>query len=216
LAQKVLRAGERPAYSWVPTGIDHYTPQSPSYASVPSEKRIQMAQQLLQEAGYSATHPLRFELRYNAGELHSRVAIAIAQVWKDTLGADVQITAEDFRSLLNDVGTGQVQLFRSTWAADYNDALSFLQVLRSDSGINQMHYRSQAFDDLLDQAASESDPARRAATLEEAESLALRDAPVVPLFYGVARHLVKPTIAGWYNNVMNVTYSKDLALSDEH
>jgi oligopeptide transport system substrate-binding protein len=216
LAQRVLRAGERPAYSWVPGGVDHYTPQSPSFASLPTEKRLQMARQLLKEAGYSGAHPLRFELRYNAGELHSRIAIAIAQVWKEALGADVQITAEDFRSLLNDVDTGQVQLFRSTWGADYNDALSFLQVLRSDSGINQMHYRSPAFDALLDQAAGESDPAQRAATLQRAESLALRDAPVIPLFYGVARHLVKPTIAGWYNNVMNVTYSKDLSPSVEH
>jgi oligopeptide transport system substrate-binding protein len=215
LAQKVLRAGERPAYTWVPGGIDHYTPQSPSYASLPTERRLQMARQLLKEAGYSATHPLRFELRYNAGEIHSTIAIAIAQVWKETLGADVQLTAEDFRTLLSDVGTGQVQLFRSTWAADYNDALSFLQVLRSDSGINQMHYRSPAFDALLDQAAGESDPAERAATLQRAESLALRDAPVIPLFYGVARHLVKPTIAGWYDNVMNVTYSKDLSPSVE-
>jgi oligopeptide transport system substrate-binding protein len=79
-----------------------------------------------------------------------------------------------------------------------------------------MHYRSQAFDNLLDQAANESDATQRAATLERAESLALRDAPVIPLFYGVARHLVKPTIAGWYNNVMNVTYSKDLTVSVAH
>jgi len=216
LAQNILRAGERPAYGWVPGGIDHYTPQSPTYASLPMETRIQMAQQLIREAGYSATHPLRFELRYNAGETHSMIAIAIAQMWKEALGADVQIIAEDFRTLLSDVGTGQVQMFRSTWGADYNDALSFLQVLRSDSGINLMHYRSPAFDRLLDRAASESDAAERAALLEQAESLALRDAPVVPLFYGVARHLVKPSIAGWYNNVMNVTYSKDLSSSVEH
>jgi hypothetical protein len=31
----------------------------------------------------------------------------------------------------------------------------------------------------------------------------------------VNKHLVKPEVQGWYDNVMNVVYSKDLALRIE-
>ena len=40
----------------------------------------------------------------------------------------------------------------------------------------------------------------------------LRDHPLLPLYFYVNKHLVKPEVEGWYDNVMNVVYSKDLAL----
>ena len=35
------------------------------------------------EAGYSDSHPLSFELRYNPGEVHTKLAVAIAAAWKN-------------------------------------------------------------------------------------------------------------------------------------
>jgi len=40
----------------------------------------------------------------------------------------------------------------------------------------------------------------------------LADHPLLPLYFYVNKHLVKPEVDGWYDNVMNVVYSKDLAL----
>jgi ABC-type oligopeptide transport system substrate-binding subunit len=177
--------------------VDHYAPSLPAYHELPAAERINRARQLYQEAGYSTARPLHVELRYNAGEVHTKLAIAIAQMWKDTLGAEVRLTAEEFRALLNDVDTGQVELFRSGWSADYNDALAFLEVLRSDSRVNLTHYRSAPFDALLDHASSASDATQRAADPEEAERIALKDVPVIPIYFYVSKHLVKPAIRGW-------------------
>ena len=67
---------------------------------------------------------------------------------------------------------------------------------------------------LLARAGNERDPAARAALLEEAERLMLADHPLLPVYFYVNKHLVKPEVEGWYDNVMNVVYSKDLALKD--
>ena len=40
----------------------------------------------------------------------------------------------------------------------------------------------------------------------------LADTPLLPLYFYVNKHLVSPKVAGWYDNVLNVVYSKDLAL----
>ena len=51
-----------------------------------------------------------------------------------------------------------------------------------------------------------------AALLEESERVMLADTPVLPLYFYVNKHLVKPYVQGWQDNVMNVQYSKELGL----
>ena len=213
LASLVLRVGELPAYGWVPPGIDNYTPQSFDYSGVPMEKRISEAQRLYREAGYSRARPLVFELRYNSGEVHTKLAVAVASMWKEALGAEVRLTQVEFKTLLADIDRGDVEMFRSSWVGDYNDAYTFAQYLKSDFGVNLPHYASPEYDSLLKRAAAEVDVRERRALLEEAERVMLRDTPLMPLYFYVNKHLVKPEVLGWYDNVMNVTYSKDLALS---
>jgi oligopeptide transport system substrate-binding protein len=213
LAELVLRVGELPAYGWVPPGVDNYTSQSFDYRGEPLAARIAEARRLYREAGYSAARPLAFELRYNAGEVHSKLAIAIASMWKEALGVEVRLTQEEFKTLLADIDRGDVEMFRSSWVGDYNDAYTFAQYLKSDFGVNLPHYQSPAYDGLLTRAAVEGDAAKRRALLEEAERVMLADTPLIPIYFYVNKHLVKPEVLGWYDNVMNVTYSKDLGLS---
>jgi len=87
-------------------------------------------------------------------------------------------------------------VFRSSWVGDYDDPWTFLQLLRSGFGINLTGYSNPAYDALL----------------EEAERLMLADHPVLPLYFYVNKHLVKPYVSGWSDNTMNVHYSKNLRL----
>jgi oligopeptide transport system substrate-binding protein len=212
LAQAVLKVGELPAYGWIPPGVYNYTSQSFDYAGRPMADRIAEARKLYAQAGYSASKPLRFELRYNSGEVHDRLAVAITSMWKEALGAEVQPMAVEFKSLLQDIDRGDVDMFRSSWLGDYNDAYTFAQYLKSDFGINLPRYRGEEYDRLLIAAAAEADPAKRRDLLQQAESAMLKDHPLLPLYFYVNKHLVKPEVQGWYDNVMNVVYSRDLAL----
>jgi oligopeptide transport system substrate-binding protein len=212
LARLVLRVGELPAYGWVPPGVDNYRGQSFDYRELPMPSRIAEAQRLYREAGYSRDKPLVFELRYNSGEVHTKLALAVASMWKEALGVDVHLTQVEFKSLLQDIDQGAVEMFRSSWVGDYNDAYTFAQYLKSDFGVNLVRYRNPRYDALLHSAARQQDPLQRSALLEEAERVMLNDTPLLPLYFYVNKHLVKPEVDGWYDNVMNVVYSKDLAL----
>ncbi len=213
LASSVLRVGELPAYGWVPPGVPNYTSQSFDYAAMPHAERVKRAQQLYAEAGYSAARPLKFELRYNSGEVHSKLAVAIAGMWKEALGAQVTLVAVEFKSLLQDIDRRDVDMFRLSWVGDYNDPYTFAQLLKSDFGINKTRYRNPAYDKLLAEAATTIDLDERRAKLEAAERMMLADHPLLPIYYYVNKHLVKPEVRGWYDNVMNVVYSKDLEFS---
>jgi oligopeptide transport system substrate-binding protein len=212
LATSVLRVGELPAYGWVPPGVDNYSSQSFEYATTPTATRIETARRLLTEAGYSREKPLRFELRYNAGEVHTKVAVAVASMWKEALGVEARLAAVEFKSLFEAIDRREVDMYRLSWVGDYNDPYTFLQYLKSGFGINLPHYASAAYDSLLDEASRQTDAIRRRELLERAERTMLADHPLIPLYFYVNKHLVKPALKGWYDNVMNVVYSQDLEL----
>jgi oligopeptide transport system substrate-binding protein len=213
LTASVTGRGELPAYGWVPVGVANYESQRPEWAAHSLPERVARAKQLYAEAGYSAARPLHTEIRYNIDESHTRIAVAIASMWKEALGVETDLVGEEFKVLLQNIDRHDVaQVFRSSWIGDYNDAYTFAQYLKSDFGLNLPGYRNPAYDTLLASAAAEVDTSRRGATLEEAERLMLRDQPLVPLYFYVNKHLVKPYVEGWHNNVMNVQYCKNLVL----
>jgi oligopeptide transport system substrate-binding protein len=211
LTQSVTGRGEVPAYGWVPVGVADYASQAPQWAGLPFEQRVAEARRLYAAAGYSARKPLKTEIRYNMDESHTRLAVAIAAMWKEHLGVEASLVGEEFKVLLQNIDRHDVtQIFRSSWVGDYNDAYTFAQYLKSDFGLNLPGYHNPRYDALLTSAAAETDHVRRRALLEEAERVMLEDQPLLPLYFYVNKHLVKPYVKGWRNNVMNVQYSKNL------
>jgi oligopeptide transport system substrate-binding protein len=212
LAKRVLGDGERPAYGWVPPGVAGYAPQRFDWAGLDDASRIREAQRLYKEAGYSAAKPLRVELRTSKSPLHDRIALAVIAMWKEHLGAEVSLRSEDFRVLKAAIDAREAPLFRGSWIGDYNDAYSFLQVLKGGFGINLPRYASDPYDVALAMAAV-TPGIERATYLAAAERQLLQDVPVIPLYFYVSKHLVSPRVHGWYDTVMNVTYSRDLSVT---
>ena len=210
LVDQVTAGGETPAYTFVPPGIAGYAPPTPAYAHWSMRRRIATARRLLRGAGL-AGKPIAIELRYNTDPLHDRVALAVAAMWKNALGVDVTLHAEEYKALIHDIDRARVtQVFRASWVADYDDPYSFLQILQSGFGINLPRYSNPEYDALLRRADAEPDPSRRARLLARAEHVMLRDQPVVPLFFYVAKHLVNPKVRGWHDAITDVVYDKDL------
>ena len=213
LVGSVTALGELPAYAWVPPGIANYAPVRFAWAGLSPEQRLATARRLYAAAGYTAARPLQIELRFPSGSTHERIALAVASMWHEALGVETRLVGEEFKSLLQTISRGDTEVFRSSWIADYNDPWTFAEVLQSDFGINLPKYRSADYDASLARAAAARDPADRIAALQHAERQLLEDAPLIPLYCYVNKHLVSPRVRGWYDNVMNVTYTKDLELT---
>jgi len=105
------------------------------------------------------------------------------------------------------------QVFRSSWIGDYDDAHTFLSVLRAGSASNMPRYANDDFESLMQRAAEQVDLDRRKLYLEEAERVMLADHPIIPLYFFVSNHLVSPDVRGWADNVLDYHYSHHLSLS---
>ncbi len=212
LTEKVTARGETPAYSWVPPGISGYEPVRMGFAALGKEEREQLARRLYREAGYSDDNPLKVELRYNTGDTHRRIVVAVQSMWREVLGVEATLVNEEFQVLLTNMREAEVtQVFRSSWVGDYTDPHTFLSILQSNNAQNMPRYQSEEFDDFMARAGAQVDPDQRKLYLEEAERVMLRDYPVIPLYFYVTRHLVHPDIEGWGDNPLDYHYSQHLS-----
>lgn len=209
LADRVAGFGAQPAHGFVPPGIDDYDPQSWKWRDWDRERRIELARERYAAAGYGPDRPLRVTLLYHTNDAIRRMTVAVAAMWRETLGVETTLVAEEFRSFLvsrND--RTRWDLLRMGWNADYDDALNFLAIFRTGGRNNDTGYANPAYDHLLDRAAVESDGRRRAELLQQAERLLLADFVVVPVYFQVTRRLVKPHLEGPLPTPMNRSYSK--------
>ncbi len=68
----------------------------PDFADWSQLDREDKAIELMKEAGYGeGGKPLNIEIRYNTNPNHERVAIAVADMWKKTFGANVTLLQND-------------------------------------------------------------------------------------------------------------------------
>jgi len=210
LVRVVLGAGELPAFGVVPPGMVGYEPQSMALADASQSEREAEAKRLMKLAGKGSRLPV-LQLRYNTSGVHRRVAIAVAAMWKQVLGLNTELINEEWKVFVNNRRLGIVtQVFRGGWIADYADATSFLEQFKTDSELNATFSADPEYD-LLMSGASLMSGAERLQQLQEAESLLLENQAVIPLYFYVSRHLVKPGITNYKDNIRDIHLSRYLS-----
>ena len=122
----------------------------------------------------------------------------VADMWRRTLGVDVEIQQVEWATFLQDLHRNRLQAFSLAWQADYPDPHTFVDVLfRTGSSINNTNYSNPEVDALLEQANVEADPVRRIELYQEAEEMIVEDAAWLPLWWGVeGKVLVKQHVEG--------------------
>jgi oligopeptide transport system substrate-binding protein len=215
VTRKLLRAGQQSAYVFVPPGTANYPGGAePHWASWSFEKRQAEARRLLAEAGYGPGAPLRFQLKMSNSAEAALVFTAVQADWK-TVGAEVSLVPEEGQIAYADYSARDFQVAAAGWIADYNDPMTFLFLLKSTTGPQNISgYANPAFDALLDQADHEPDAGRRGELLQQAERMAMEDAPIAPIDFYVSKRLVSPRLTGWTPNLADIHRTRYVCFKD--
>ena len=185
---------------FVPAGL-------PSFDSVAVQGYhydVTKAKQLLAEAGYPEGKNLP-EIKLLTipiyGDLGSYIANELLQV-----GIKVKVEVIQKSLLMEQTSKSQVPFFRGSWIADYPDAENYLSVFygKNPAPPNYTRYKNAAFDELYEKALSEKNDSLRYQLYQQMDRIIINDAPVVPLWYDVAIHLVHKNIADFYPNSLNL------------
>lgn len=213
LTRHVTGLGETPAYGLVPPGVAGYAPASLGWARATQAQREALARRRYAETGYSAGKPLEVELRYNTSTAHRRLALAVAAMWREVLGAKVRLRNEEWKVFVGNRRQRVItQVFRGGWIADVDDARNFLDNFRADSAGNWTGYDDPGFTRLLDAADAAPTLEQRAQLLRQAETRLLSAHAILPIYFYTSKHLVRPELRGFEANPLDRHPSRFLSL----
>ncbi len=211
LARNVLGDQRLAAFSYVARGASNYPqPVLADFAAWPMDRRRTEARRLLAEAGWGPGKPLPLRMSFPANDINRRIAVVLDAMWRG-VGVKAELQAKEQRALVADIARGDFDAARVLWLAGHSDAMAFLERLDGSAAggtMNPAGYVNPKYDALLARALQLTDVNARAATLREAEAMALADQPVAPIYYFVGRRLVSPRLTGWEHNARGIHLSR--------
>ena len=218
LAKDIYSGSQLPSYSMVPPGMANYAePAKADFSEMSQLDREDEAVKLMKEAGYGeGGKPLKIEIRYNTNPNHERVATAVADMWKNTFGAEVSMVNLDVSSHYAYLQEGgKFNVARAGWVADYADPENFLALsVGSNKTFNYGHFENAEFDGLMKKSYEEIDPTKRAKILHDAETLLMKEQPIAPFLTQADLWLVSDRVKGWQDNAANQHLSKFLSIAE--
>lgn len=108
--------------------------------------------------------------------------------------------------------TGNLDIFRGSWIADYPDPENYLSVFYSKNftpgGPNYYHYSNPEFDVLFEKSFTITDKTARENIYTKMDSMVIADAPIVPLYYDEVVRFTQKNVKGLGINPINLLILK--------
>jgi len=211
IADKVLGAGEKPAWHFTPDVTVGFKPKASILQQHSQEELNAQAKALLASAGYGPAKPLNLTLLYNTSENHQKIAIAVASMWKKNLGVNVKLQNQEWKTYIDSRNSGNFDVIRASWVGDYNEPSSFLSLLTSSHSGNIARFKDAGYDGVLEKASNENNPAARNDDYNQAEQILADQAPIAPIYQYTNARLIKPYVKGYpITNPEDVAYSREM------
>lgn len=185
---------------FVPGGLpSHNTDLVKGYHFDPAKSK-----QLLAEAGFPDGKGLP-AIKLLTINIYADIASFVARQLEE-VGIPVQVEVIQKSLLLEQTAKSQALFFRGSWIADYPDAENYMAMFYSKNPAppNYTRYKNPAFDVLYEKALLENNDSLRYQLYREMDQLVINDAPVIPIWYDMAIHLIQPNVEGFYPNALNL------------
>ncbi len=198
ICDTVFMGTTEPLYSLVPNGMwSHVDAFKEKYG----DHNIELARQLLQQAGYSEENKLVVDLWYTTthyGDTEADVAALIKAAWEETGMIQVNVHSAEWSTYLDLTRQGQLPVTLYGWYPDYIDPDNFLYPFLH-TGSNRWlgePYSNPDLDALLEQAQVELDQNVRAQLYQQIQQILAEDAPIIPIFQGKLVLAAKDNVQG--------------------
>ena len=185
---------------FIPKGLSGHNP-SIGFTYKP-EKAKQLVEQFKNESGN--TNP---EITLVTSSNYLSFCEFIQRELEKT-GLTINVDVMPEATLRSARSNGKVDMFRSSWIADYLDAENYLSIFYSKNfapdGSNYFHYKSTQFDSLYNKAFTVTDIEKRKHLYTTMDSLVMQKTIMVPLYYDEVIRFTRKNIKGLGTNPINL------------
>jgi peptide/nickel transport system substrate-binding protein len=166
------------------------------------EKAKQLVEQFKKESGIS--NP---EITLTTTNNYLSFCEFIQQELKKT-GLTINVDVMPEATLRSGRSNGKIDMFRSSWVADYLDAENYLSIFYSKNfapkGSNYFHFKNELVDSLYNKAFTITNIEERKHLYTTMDSLAMDKAIMVPLFYDEVVRFTRKNVKGLGINPINL------------
>ncbi|PQP80529.1 peptide ABC transporter substrate-binding protein [Paenibacillus sp. PCH8] len=200
IVDKVTQGGQIPAFGFVPPGIrgengEFRDEHKDDYFTENVEEAKALLAEGMKEEGYTTLPAVT--LIYNTSDGHAKIALAVADMWKQNLGVDVKSENQEWGVFLENRQNQNFQVARAGWSADYNDPYNFLEMWTTGNTNNDSKFSNEQYDKDVKDTVKSADPAARMAAFADAEKILIQDEMgVMPIYYYTNVSLTKPYLKG--------------------
>src|SRR5438309_224616 len=148
--------------------------------------------------------------------IYADIGSFVAKQLEET-GIKVQVEVIQKSLLLEQTAKSEALFFRGSWIADYPDAENYMAMFYSKNPAppNYTRYKNPAFDALYEKSLIENNDSLRYEMYRRMDQLVINDAPVVPLFYDMAIHLVNKDVHNFKPNALNLLELRRVVIDDK-
>lgn len=180
------------------------------------EAALEMAKELMAEAGYPDGEGLSLTIGHNVSESHAKIAQAIQAMWTAAFpGIQVTIETQEWGVYLDSLELdapleGKPDVFRLGWCMDYPHANNWMhEVFNPDAGANRIMLSAddEQIGDLVAEysettyAAQTASPEEQMELYKRAEQLLIDEiAAIVPIYYYTFNGVAKPWLTRVYSS----------------
>jgi oligopeptide transport system substrate-binding protein len=192
IARNLLHESRAPASHFVP-------PQTAGYESrAHVEKNFAEARRLLAEAGFPGGQGLPvIELQVRNDEIQPKMVEAVQAMWQRELGVRISIALLEQKVSIQNQANLNFTIGANGWVADFADPATFLDTFVTGGGNNWTGWGDPLYDRLIATAARTLDAGQRYELFQQAETILLEQAPVIPLVFGARNYLIDSAVHGW-------------------
>ena len=184
LIDNITKGEQKPALGMVPSAIAGFEEDRGYFKDNDMEGAKAALEAGMKELGITNASEITINISYNTSEAHAAIAQFIQEGWSKNLGITVGLDNAEWQVYLEKLNVLDYQAGRLGWIADYNDAYTFLEMYNSaDNGNNDTGWENAEYTALMKQSVSETDPAKRLEIMKKAESIAVAEFPVAPIYY---------------------------------
>lgn len=186
----------QPANSIIMPGIPGYQADLDPYPFNLDQAKQHMTAALAALGVPDAASLGKLKFGFNTGAGHEPRVAFLAEAWRQAFGLETEQIGSDFAVFLQQRTAGEYDLARDGWGADYPHANNQLGLFICGGGNNDSQYCNPDFDALMKQAAAEPDQDKQTTLYNQAQTLLMNDAPVLPLRFAVTTYEVQPYVKG--------------------
>jgi len=197
IAEKVFLGTVQPLYSMVPIGMWSHTD---AFKDKFGERDLELAKNLLKQAGYSETKKLTFDLWYTPthyGDTEADVALILKEDWEETGMIAVELKTAEWATYLDQTRAVTYPVCLYGWYPDYIDPDDYTTPW-VDQAWTGRAYKNPTLSEILDAASVAQTVEERTQLYEQAQDIWADDAAVIPLFQGSLTVVSKGNVRGIY------------------